>query len=1102
MKQIMDKILVIFFITCIALNGKAASDARLMRFPDINNNLVAFVYAGDIWTVSSSGGEARHLTSHSGMELFPKISPDGKWIAFSGEYSGSRQIYIIPSEGGTPKQLTWYNSVGVMPPRGGWDNVVLDWTPDSKNILIRANRTEFGDRNGKYFTVNIDGGLEKPFQIVNGGFAVFSPDAEKICFTPVDREFRSWKRYKGGRATELWVYDLKKDISEQITHFAGSDQCPVWYKDRIFFASDRNLRLNLYSYNTKTREIAQVTAYNDFDVLWPSGRNGQLVFEKGGYLFKTNLETGKTEKIVVNINFDNPNLLPYFKNVKDDIGSASVSPTGKRALFDARGDIFSVPAENGNIENLTQTQGIREIYPNWSPDGKYISYYSDATGEYEIYLLENKKGAKSVQITSGSSAWKYNSEWSPDSKYLLYSDRTLQLKLLNTETKKEIVVDHATRNEFRSYTFSPDSKWIAYDKQSPNGLSSVWVYNIPEAKNIQLTSDSYSDYSPVFSTDGKTIFFLSDRDFNLSFSSFEFDYLYDNSTKIYAMTLKADGEKLFADKNDVEVVKEEKKADDAENKDKKADEAGKKTEQKAEKKDIKPAVVIDAEGINNRVVALPLKSDNYRIVAPVEGGILYFNGGSLKKYNIADKKEEIIMDRVMDASVSADGKSMLYRSGGNFGITKLSPGQKSDAGKLNLDNLEMKIDPVKEWAQIYNDGWRIFRDYFYVNNLHGIDWIKIKDNYAKLVPYVGHRADLDFVLSELVAESNTGHSYVNWGDFENVKRVEGGLLGAKLEADSKSGFYKIVKIYQGQNWDESLRSPLTEQGVNVKEGDFLISINGNKITTNDNPYRFLENSAGKQVEIGVNSKPAEEGSLTYMVKPIKSELELFYFNWVNERRALVDKLSGGKIGYIHVPNTAVEGNRELFKGMYAYNDKEALIIDDRYNGGGFIPDVMADLLDRKTLSYWNVNGLTPMKTPGVAHDGPKVMLINGYSSSGGDAFPYYFRKKGLGKLIGTRTWGGLVGISGNAQFVDGGSLSVPRFGVFDENGNWIIEGVGVYPDIEVIDTPDKLAKGIDPGIEKAVEVLLKELKENPVKKVKAPQPPDRSGWHEKDIKDN
>ena len=1097
MKNYFRKLFTILILLGIFQSGKAISDARLMRFPDINNKLIAFVYAGDIWTVSSAGGDARRLTSHEGMELFPKISPDGNWIAFSAEYSGTRQVYVMPVEGGLPKQLTFYNSVGMMPPRGGFDNVIMDWTPDSKNILFRANRTEFGERNGKYFLVSIEGGLEKPLQIVNGGFAAFSPDAKKIAFTPVDREFRSWKRYKGGRATDIWVYDLENNTSEQITDFVGSDQCPVWFNNKIYFTSDRDLKLNIYSYDTQTKEVVQITKFNDFDVLWPSGSNGQLAFEKGGQIYKTNLENGSTEKVTININFDNPNLVSYFKNVSSDIHSYTISPTGKRALFDARGDIFSVPAEFGITENLTQTQGIREIYPSWSPNGKYIAYYSDATGEYEIYLLENKKGAKPQQLTTNSSAWKYDNEWSPDSKYLLCSDRTLQLKLLNIETKAETIVDHATENEFRSYVFSPDSKWIAYEKQAPNGYSAIWVYNIPENKSIQLTDNSFNDNSPAFSTDGNTIYFLSNRDFNLDFSSFEFNYVYNNSTRIYAMALKANGEKLFKDKNDIEPVKDEKKAKTEEKPDTKDKEKSKsEAKEKEDAKDETVSVSIDVEGINNRIIALPLKSGEYYNLTAVEGGVLYISEGKLNKYNIADEKEEVILEKASQALVSADGKTMLYRSGRDFGITKIAPGQKADAGKLKLGDMEMKIDPAKEWEQIFNDGWRIYRDYFYVYNLHGVDWKAVKENYAQLVPYVGHRADLDFILSEMISESNTGHSYVDWGDFEKTKRVEGGLLGAKLVADEKSGLYKIAKIYEGQNWDVSLRSPLTEQGVNVKEGDYLLSINGHDIKTSDNPYSLLENTIGKQVELVVNSTPDKDFARTSLIKPIKSELDLLYYNWVNERRAMVDKLSGGKVGYIHVPNTSTEGNKELFKGMYAYNDKDALIIDDRYNGGGFIPDVMADLLDRKTLSYWNVNGLTPMKTPGIAHDGPKVMLINGYSSSGGDAFPYYFRKKGLGQLIGTRTWGGLVGISGNARLVDGGNISVPRFGIFNENGEWIIEGIGVYPDIEVVDRPEQLAKGIDPGIEKAVEVLLKELEKNPPKKVKIPEPPNRSGWIE------
>jgi tricorn protease len=1079
----------------VTQNAVAFEDTRMLRFPDINNNLVAFVYAGDIWTVNANGGEARRLTSHEGLELFPKISPDGKWIAFSAEYSGSRQIYIMPSNGGVPRQLTWYNSVGVMPPRGGYDDVVLDWTADSKQILIRANRTSFGERNGKYYMVSLDGGLEKPLPIVNGGFGVLSPDGSKIVFTPVDREFRNWKRYKGGRASDLWIYNLKNNTSEQITNFEGTDQLPTWSGDNIFFASDRDLKLNIWQYNIITKETRQITHHKEFDVMWPSGNGDNLVYENGGYIYNLNLKSGQSEKLKVNINFDNPNLIPYFKNVTGNIHSFSVSPTGKRALFDARGDIFSVPAENGTTENLTESQGVREIFPSWSPDGKYLSYYSDLTGEYELYLLENKKDTKPRQVTFNSSAWKYQPLWSPDSRFLLFSDRTLQLRLVDAATGKITNIDHATSNEIRSYSYSGDSRWITYTKEGSNEKPAIWVYEISTGIKQQLTEGTYSDDNPVFSIDGNYIFFESNRDYNLSFSSFEFDYIYDNATRIYAIALTRKSPKIFRDKNDLEPVKTETKPElsQAAAKDKKGKSSVADTSSTA-KKEVK--VEIDFNGINDRITALPGESGDYRIVGATESGLIFISNNKLMRFNLTDEKTEEILEGVSTANLSADGKMAIYRSGNDYGIIKLAPGQKAGAGKLNLSGLDMKIDPQKEWTQIYIDAWRIFRDYFYVNNLHGVNWTEIRLRYNSLLPYVSHRADLDYILSEIVAETNTGHTYVDWGDFERPKRIDNGLLGAELISDDATGRYRISRIYKGENWNPARRSPLTEQGVDVKEGDFLISINGKNITTAVNPYLFLENNSGKPVEITVNSSASLTDSRTSLIRPISSELELRSFEWVNERRAMVDKLSGGRIGYIYVPNTSTSGNKELFHGMYTYFDKEALIIDDRYNGGGFIPDRMADLLDRHTLVYWNRNGLLPSKSPAIAHDGPKVMLINGYSSSGGDALPYFFKKMGIGKLIGTRTWGGLVGISGNARLVDGGNISVPQFGVFDENEKWIIEGIGVYPDIEVVDRPEQLAKGIDPCIEKAIEVLLQELKDKPVKKISSPPPPDRSKWIE------
>ncbi len=1083
----------IFQIFGMAVFSSALDDARLLRMPDINKDLIVFVYAGDIWSVPATGGDARKLTSHLGMEIYPKISPDGKWIAYSAEYSGSRQIYVMPAAGGTPKQLTYYNDVGMMPPRGGFDNYVLDWTPDSQAILFMGNRTPYGERRGKYYLVRLDGGLETPLQIPEAGGGTFSPSGNEIVYTPLSREFRTWKRYQGGTAQDVWIYDLINDSSKRLTTFEGTDQLPIWYKEKIYFVSDRDLVLNIYSYDLATQKIQAVTFHTEYDVLWPSGHAGLVVYQNGGYIYRLDLNTLQSEKITINIKYDFPALLPYFKNVKDNISAFDISASGKRAVFEARGDIFTVPVSEGITYNLTNTQGIREMNPTWSPDGRFIAFDSDKTGEYELYIMDRSEGNKVIQLTKDSDSWRYPALWSPDSKKLLFSDKDLELQILDIETKKITIADKARRMDITQYGWSPDSQWITYTKDGENGQAAVWVYSLNQAKTYQLTDDMYNDYAPIFSQCGKYIFFLSDRSFNLSFSSFEFDYVYTRSTRIHAAALTGEAPPLLKEINDREDVK---KKVPEEKDPQEAAEAKPGAEAKADS-ETAVQVKIDFQGINDRIIALPPSAGDYGGLAAIENGILYFSSGALHKFGFADKKDETIIAGIQNGSLAADGKKFMYQAGAQYGVIDIQPNQKPGDGALSLEDMTMKIDPRKEWQQIYADGWKIYRDWFYVENMHGLDWLQMKEKYGKLLPSVAHRADLDFIFGELVGELNVGHAYVSWGDFPRIERLDTGLLGAELAADKETGRYRISKIFRGENWDDSTRSPLTEQGIHIKEGDYLISLNGFDVALNDNPYQYLENTVGKKISIKVNAKPSAQDAREYTIKPIRSEQSLFYLDWVHQRREMVENLSEGRIGYFHVPDTSLRGNQELFKGMYAFQHKDALIIDERYNGGGFIPDVMINLLSRSILNYIGRQGLTMAPTPGVAHEGPKAMLINQYGGSGGDAFPYYFKKLKLGTLIGTRTWGGLVGLSGNAGLMDGGYLAVPTFGFVSTEGEWAVEGMGVSPDIEVWDRPELVAQGKDPSLEKAVEVLLKELEKNPPRKIRKPGEPDRSKWHEK-----
>ena len=1044
-------------------------DTRILRFPDIHKEHVTFVYAGDIYVANTKTGKSQRLTHHEGFETFPKFSPDGSQIAFSAQYNGSRQVYVINRDGSGLKQLTYYNDVGPMPPRGGYDYRVMDWTPDGKNIVFRANRTPWGKRMGRPYMVPAEGGLEQPMAIPETGGGMLSPDGSKYVYTPIDREFRTWKRSRGGRAQDVWVYDLENNTSKQLTSHRATDQQPTWVNDSIYFVSDRDYTLNLYKYR-EGKSPVRMTTHDDFDVLWPSAGPDAIVYENGGYLYRFDEATKSSEKLTINVEGIREHTLPYSKNVSDYIDSMDISHDGNRAVFTARGEIFTVPVKQGPTRNLSYTPEGREIEASWSPNGRYIAYMSDETGEYEIYIKDRANNNEVKQLTSNGTIWRFTPKWSPDNSKLLFADKNHTLWLLDIASGKQTKIDVAQfdENGLTQYVWSPNSNDIVYVKNNENRYSSLFHFNIESKKVTRLTDEMTSESNPTFSPDGEYLYFSSERDYNLTFSSYEFDYMFNRATRVYAVAVN----------NQITPINALS-----------SDEAGIVTEETEDKPKQDNTNVLEPQGFMKRVVATNAPAGNYRGLTGVEGGVLTLSSGALKLIpNKPDGKVATVASGVSQYKVSTNGKHIIARSGKNISVIKPKAKQDLKVNQLDLSKMNLKIDPKVEWQQMYVEGWRTLRDWFYDENHHGQDWDGILKRYQPMADAVAHRTDLDYVLSEIAGEINAGHIYVQSGDAPTTERKKHGLLGAEVESHP-SGFVKINKIYQGEDWHEDFRSPLGQTGINASVGNFILSVNGQAVDQVSNFFELLENTQGEPVELMLSDSPSFDAAWKVTVKPVASEQGLRYLEWVNSRAEYVSKLSNGKIGYVHLPNTHYEGNRSLFKNFMPQTTKEAMIIDDRYNGGGFIPEHLITWLSRKPLKYWKRRGVEPTKTPAFAHDGPKAMLINGYSSSGGDALPYYFRQAGLGKLIGTRTWGGLIGISGNPYLVDGGQVIAATFRILDNDGNWIIENEGVTPDIEVVDRPDLIHAGKDPSVERAVKELLEELEANPKKPLVVPPAP-------------
>jgi tricorn protease len=1060
----------------------AQDEARLLRFPAIHDNQIVFTYAGDLYTVAATGGIARRLTNHDGFNMFARFSPDGSHIAFTGQYDGNTEVYLMPSRGGVPVRLTYTATLtrDDVSDRMGPNNIVMGWK-DNEQILIRSRRIEPNSFNGQLYLVSVNGGLPQQLPLYRGGFSSYAPDGTKLAMNRVFREFRTWKRYRGGQADDVWIYDFATQELTNITDNPAQDIIPMWAGNKIYFISDRYEIMNLFSYDLETGETTQHTEFTDFDIKYPSLGNNAIVFENGGYLYRFDLNTETHTRVPVYINEDFAVGRGGLISVDKNIHTYEIAPDGKRALFGARGDLFTVPAEHGNTRNLTGTPGVHERNPKWSPDGKWIAFISDETGEDEIYIMPQDGQGDPVQLTTDGDTYKYGVLWSPDSKKLMWSDKKLRLSFVNVETKAVTQVVQATAWEVTSASWSPDSRWIAYAKTEEKQFTTIYLYSVDSRQTYPVTDGWFASSQPAFSANGKYLFFVSSRNFSPVYSQTEWNHAYVDMAGIYLVTLTKDTESPLKPRSD------EVKTGDDENAAAESDNAA---------GDV--TVRVDPDGIMDRIVALPVPGSNYWSPVSVGDKLYYMRNGSrderskLMMFDL-DKRSETELGEINGFEISADGKKMLVAQQGSYAIIDLPSARIDIKDRLTLSDMKVQLERRAEWRQIFNESWRQMRDFFYAPNLHGMDWEAIREQYRPLVDHVNHRADLTYVIGEMIGELNAGHAYVGGGDMPQPERIRTGLLGAQIEKDGQSGYFRITRILRGQNWDSARRSPLTEIGVDVDEGDYIIAIDGKSTDGMTDIYEALVDKADKQVTLRVNSQPRQQGSRETVVIPIASELDLYYYNWVQDNIDKVNEATDGRVGYIHIPDMGVTGLNEFVRNYYPQIRKEGLIIDVRGNGGGNVSPMIIERLQREIAMFTKARNAAVNLDPSAMHLGPKVALADEFSASDGDIFAYRFKHHNLGPVIGKRTWGGVVGIRGTLPLLDGGYLNRPEFSRFDvEATEWVMEGVGVEPDIYVDNHPGKQFEGIDEQLDKAIEVILEKLEEYPVAIPEPPPYPDKS----------
>ncbi|WP_316819398.1 PDZ domain-containing protein [Pedobacter gandavensis] len=1072
-------------------------ETLLIRSPAVSANHMAFVYGGDIWISDKDGSNPRRLTVNPAVEQNPLFSPDGKQIAFTGNYDGNTDIYVIPIEGGDPKRVTFHPAPDVL--RGWLDNNQLYYTSTRDFQFALSPRMH---------QINIDGTAEKALpmpEAVQG-----TPSADKRYWAyikntdPTERSNVAFKRYRGGGMPQIWIFDTQTNDIEVIPGVGSNNVKPQWMGNKVYFLSDRDLTMNLFSYDVKSKKTEKLTNFKDYDIKTLSVGPGLLAFEQAGKAHILETAGNKVRDISIHIQADAPYKRPHYIDMASDIRNSEISPSGVRALFESRGEIFSVPKEKGDARNLSNSPGSYEKFPAWSPDGKYISYLSDKNGSYQLVLLNQATKAAPIYIPLGKTPFYYQPVWSPDSKKLYYGDAHLNLFYIDINDRKPVLVK-ANKDGLspgRSFsalqpTWSPDSKWISYVATLPNGVNAAYLYNLETEKHAQVT-DGMSDVNgPSFSKDGKYLFFLASTDVGLTNSGLHMSaYQRPVNYNAYALILSKKTPSLYKTESDEETIKPEdspaKKTEEPKKDSSKKDKKGKE-EEKPSATPAKKITEIDLDGLSSRIISLPIPSSGLQgIDGGVEGQLLYFKNGELGTLDLKKMETSTLINGISSLSVSADGKSMLYGSRGNYYIVDAGkkPGS-SESGKLKLDGIKLLVDPTAEWKQMFDEVWSMEKDFFYAENMHGTDWPAMKVKYEKFLPYVNHRSDLSYVFNEMMGEMVVGHNYIYPGDEPGAPSVSVGMLGADYEIDN--GLYKIKKIFTRLDWNPTFKAPLAEPGLNIKEGDYIVAVEGVPLTSKTSIYSVFDFKAGKQVAIKVNSKPSLEGAREVVVVPVPvgQEFELRKMDWVENNRKRVDKQSDGKIAYVYMPNTGPDGYTYFNRYYFSQMDKKALLIDERNNGGGWVADYVIDLLSRELMSYWAIRDGKSFTTPGNGIFGPKAMLINENAGSGGDMMPYMFKKKGLGKLVGRTTMGILVGISGYPRLLDGGSITSPNFGVYDTDGKYIIENEGVAPDHFVEQTPKDLLEGRDPQLDRTIKVLQEEMKSYKYPNVNKPKDPIR-----------